>query len=66
MKKYLAFYGAVYYPGKGMDDFIGDFDTFEEAVKSIEEKNIKEDKGEWKYYWGIVWDTEQRIEVLCK
>jgi len=44
MKNYLAFYGDCYYPRGGMDDFIGDFDTLEEAIKAIEEahKNRKD------------------------
>ena len=31
MKKYLVFYGYVYYPEGGMNDFHGDFDTIEEC-----------------------------------
>jgi hypothetical protein len=35
MKRYLAFVGYAYYPNGGMDDFLGDFDTAEEAIKAI-------------------------------
>ena len=38
MKRYLTFYGAAYYPSGGMDDFIGDFDTKEEAIECIKTK----------------------------
>lgn len=39
MKKYLAFYGSIYYPSQGMGDFIGDFDILEEAIERINKKN---------------------------
>ncbi len=63
MKKYLAFYGEVYYPSQGMGDFIGDFDTLEEAIERINKKNLDEDKGLWDYYWGNIYDTELKEEV---
>ena len=31
MKRYLVFAGEYYYPGEGWKDFVGDFDTAEEA-----------------------------------
>jgi hypothetical protein len=66
MKRYLTFYGAVYYPRGGMDDFIGDFDTKEEAIECIKLKNEKEDGGSFKYCWANVYDTEDRIEVYTQ
>jgi hypothetical protein len=66
MKKYLAFYGAVYYPSQGMGDFIGHYDTLDEAIEHITKKNITEDKGLWDYYWGSIYDTEEKAEVWCK
>ncbi len=66
MKRYLAFYGAVYYPGGGMDDFIGDFDTKEEAIEFIRATNMKEDGGDFEYNWANVYDTKNRIEVYSK
>jgi len=66
MKRYLAFYGAVYYPGGGMDDFIGDFETKQEAIDCIELKNKKEDDGNFNYCWANVYDTEDRIETYTK
>jgi len=66
MKRYLAFYGSVYYPCGGMDDFIGDFETKQEAIDSIELKNKKEDGGNFNYCWGNVYDTEDRIETYTK
>jgi len=66
MKRYLTFYGAVYYPSGGMDDFIGDFDTKEEAIEFIRVTNMKEDDGDFEYNWANVYDTKDRIEVYSK
>ena len=67
MKKYLAFYGAVYYPSGGMDDFIGDYETLEEAIQAINKKHKEDSYREtWEYAWANVWNTEDRIEVYTK
>lgn len=67
MKKYLAFYGKVYYPSGGMDDFIGDYDTLEEAIEAINTKHKNEGTREtWEYAWANVWSVEDRIEVYTK
>ena len=66
MKQYLAFYGAIYYPSEGMDDFIGDFDTKEESIEFIRVTNMKEDDGDFEYNWANVYDTKDRIEVYSK
>jgi len=68
MKQYLAFYGDSYYPSGGMDDFVGDYDTKEEAIESIEKAHLKHrpnDKA-WEWDWGNVWDSKDRIEVHTK
>lgn len=46
MKNYLAFFGSVYYPSGGMDDFLNDFDTLEEAIEAIKQKNIEYNQGD--------------------
>lgn len=68
MKRYLAFYGSIYYPRGGMDDFIGDFDTEEEAITSIELKhNSKNPQDEfWNYNFANIWDSETRTEIYSK
>lgn len=66
MKRYLAFYGGVYYPCGGMDDFIGDFDTKEEAIKCIQIKNEKDNRGSFEYSWAHIYDTKDRVEVYAK
>jgi len=62
MKRFLVFFGSQYYPGGGMNDFMDDYDTLDEAIKEIE----KRAEGDWMYYWGHIWDSETRIEVWYK
>lgn len=35
MKKYFVFAGDTFYPGGGMCDFRGTFDSYEDAMKRI-------------------------------
>ena len=35
MKRYALFGGLDYYPGGGWEDFIGTFDTIEEATRAV-------------------------------
>ena len=77
MKRYLAFFGANYYPSGGMDDFLNDFDTVEECKNAIDDK-IKEGfnpdwdsleehiKYQWGYSWAHIYDTETRKKVWSK
>lgn len=66
MKKYLAFYGDNYYPSGGMGDFIGDFDTKEEAIQAIEEahKKNRPNDTKWQWVWKQIYDTEKSVMVL--
>ena len=54
MKKYMLFGGWEYYPAGGWADFLGDYDTLEEAVQGVQDLN-----GEW---FGIV-DSESKEYV---
>lgn len=36
MKAYLLFSGYNYYPGGGIDDYIGDFDSVDDAISHFE------------------------------
>ena len=70
MKRYLVFIGHSY-PCGGMDDFEGDFDTLEEAVRFIEEnveKNMSHESIEeqWRYTWAHIWDSETQTKVWSK
>lgn len=62
MKQFLLFSGLKYYPLGGMEDFVKDFDSLEEASeygKTIEDKG---DHDWWNVYdtdvCGIVWEWE--------
>jgi len=68
MKRYLTFYGDAYYPNGGMGDFIGDYDTQEEAVKvlGLRHLNHRPDDEKWEWAWGQVWDTAERKEAYAK
>ena len=67
MKQYLVFYGSVYYPNGGMNDFIGDFDTKEEAIERIQKHHkVVSYSGTWAYSWASVYDTKDRIEVYTQ
>lgn len=60
MKRYLAFAGSTYYPSGGMNDFIGSFDTVDEAIAEIcysdEDYGMIND-------WGHVFDQVDEIRV---
>jgi hypothetical protein len=76
MKRYLLFFGDIYYANGGMDDFRGDFDTVEEAIAFAEqlplehlpshmlEEYTKPEQYEQKWFskWYSVYDTVERIE----
>jgi hypothetical protein len=62
MKQYFAFYGDCYYPSGGMDDFIGDFDTKEEAFQAIKKEYAKIIT--YDSFWCQIWDTVNNIEVF--
>ena len=66
MKRYLAFKGDVYYPSRGMRDFVGDFDSPEEAIKTL--LTSDEDAHLWEYWeenlnYAVVWDSEDKCDV---
>lgn len=74
MKRYLAFFGSIYYPRQGMGDFIGDFDTPSDAIRACKERCRKEnvppeyknDTERWEYHYAHVFDTEKRETVWKK
>jgi hypothetical protein len=68
MKRYFAFYGDCYYPSGGMDDFIGDYDTKEQAIEATEKAHLEErhDDLSWEWGWCNVWDSHDRAEVHTK
>ena len=63
MKRFLVFAGYCYYPDGGMNDFLEDFDTLEEA-RSFEAKIKEECKFNWEdFKWSAIWDSETRTHV---
>lgn len=66
MKRYLAFYGNVYYPLGGMNDFVGDYDTEQDCEKAIEEKHAENlpDDSEREFVWKQIWDSQTRSFVV--
>jgi len=68
LKRYLSFFGHEYHPLQGMEDFVGDHDTIEQAIEAVE-KALREDpwpgqtSDPWDNRWGIVWDSESRADV---
>lgn len=71
MKRFLLFFGNVYYPSGGMEDLLSDHDTLEEALSAFDEKlklelldKFYENKDElMRYRWANIYDTELRSEV---
>ena len=55
MKRYLAFHGLKYYPFGGMNDFVGDYPTLEDAKSAIQLNQVK-DGCDPSFYWAHVWD----------
>lgn len=66
MKRYLAFYGDVFYPQRGMKDFIGSFNEKQSAIDAIVKNNNLEDGGCFEYNYGSVYDTKIMTEVYKK
>lgn len=66
MKRYYAFVCAVYYPGGGMEDFRGDYDTLEEASKSIHDIALEEGSNLdyfWKFHFAEIFDSVTRNRI---
>jgi hypothetical protein len=55
MKRYLIFRGEQYYPSPGMQDFLTDADTINEAIDLLRAERDEDD-----FDWAHIYDTEQR------
>lgn len=60
LKRFLAFHDDQYYPSGGMGGFIGDFDTYEEAINALE--NAPQES----MYIDSIFDCLLRKEVYNK
>lgn len=47
----------LYYPGGGMEDFIGDFDSIDEAIDHIKKAKGNED---YRFNFGHVFDQVEK------
>ena len=71
MKRYLVFYGDVYYPIGGMDDLLCDCATLAMAYSRLNGKAQEEMKEcqydtieeHWEYRWGYIYDTKTRTKI---
>ena len=69
--RYWAFMGDAYYPLGGMEDFVGDFNSLEEAIQFIAQKAKAENyrgtmDAYWCFAWAHIWDTETLSEAWRK
>ena len=66
MKRYLCFYSDNYYPGGGMNDFVGDYNNINECKKEIEikHKENRPDDIEWEWAWKQIWDSKEREFII--
>ena len=60
MKRYLVFYGELYYPNGGMRDFIGDFDNLDNAIVHLNNHHNEYSEGRNVQIWGNVYDSIDR------
>jgi hypothetical protein len=73
IKRFLLFFGDIYYPNGGMDDLLSEHDTIEEAMSAFEKKvdneilishfYYKNKKELMQYRWANIYDLELRTNV---
>jgi hypothetical protein len=76
LNRFLVFYGANYYPSRGMGDLLTDCDTLEEARQAVENELQKEFDEQntwdsfqdfkndfWPYNWANIYDTHE-LEIV--
>lgn len=64
MKRYFAHAGYIYYPSQGMGDFIGDFDTADEAWAAV--LAVVAEDAPCPMMYGAVWDSELRTNIYSE
>ena len=63
MKRFFAFKGDCYYPSAAMGDFVGDFDTVDDAVCALTYRYMTSKAWDDAMQWACIWDSETRAEV---
>lgn len=70
MKRFAAFRGDVYYPMRGLGDYVGSFDTADDAIAAAKAKSADGYRDEYEedtYEWWVVYDTSTDPPTLeCK
>lgn len=65
MKRYLLFAGDHYYPSGGIEDYMGDYDTVEEAEiagSNKYPKTLYHPLGKFQYdWWQVVDSTDMKM-----
>ncbi len=75
MKRYLIFFGSVYYPTGGMHDMIGQTITIEKGIEIVNKELMKDFtvdesqteehlKYQLKFSWSHIYDTEEQKIVF--
>lgn len=65
MKPFFAFKGYKYYPLEGMGDFIGQFDTLEEAIGFLKEYK-KKDRFDCLWWGRVVYMGDPHPTIVYK
>ena len=47
MKRYMLFHGDRYYPLGGWDDFVGSYDSIDDAKSALDQNDTKSPSGGW-------------------
>jgi len=63
MKNYLVFFGPYNYPGGGMNDFKGDYDTIEEAKSKVSELYKERDEKPGDHSWHHIYSIKDKRRV---
>ena len=59
MGNYMLFCGLYYYPNGGQDDFLGRFDTYEEALAGFKNNTLPNSIDWWECYdWWQIYDID--------
>jgi len=61
MSQYLLFAGMNYYPGGGWNDFKGAFETIEEAVAEVTQRQEQNNTEGWDWYHVVDTTTGQEV-----
>jgi hypothetical protein len=64
IKRFLLFAGEKYYPRGGYGDYIGSFDSIEDADKELQEISLHEAGELSDIEWAHLWDIEEDVVIF--